>query len=462
MATIIEQVLEGTATSAQQRTYISLPFDVPENVSRIAVRYSYSKQVGSDPQFTDGNTVDIGIFDARGAGFLSEGFRGWSGSARDSFFVGRDKATPGYMPGPIMPGTWWIALGLYKICDDGCHFTVTIALTVEDVAAPAVDFPSLLPLRSQSPARVPAPNGWYKGELHCHSEHSDGDSSVTEIIQLAQSLVLDFLAITDHNNITQLAALNTEDTPLMLIPGYEVTNYNGHWNVWGGQGWIDFRIETAEQMEAAMQQARRRGFLVSSNHPRPLGPEWVFENVEAYDCIEVWNGPWPFLNSHCLSFWEQRLNQGKRFVAVGGSDNHFLKREHGAKLGYPTNYVYCEGDPSPATILQAIRQGHNFITESPDGPQLYMKSGNAMMGDTVPSGTNTLTVRVVDGGGTQLELHSDRGIEQTCAVEADDCQFEIGLEAARRLYVRAQLVDPADEDRRVRALTNPIYFAQAD
>lgn len=58
------------------------------------------------------NVLEIGVFDPSGWGQGdAAGFRGWSGGARDSFTISASDATPGYIPGPIEPGTWAIALG---------------------------------------------------------------------------------------------------------------------------------------------------------------------------------------------------------------------------------------------------------------------------------------------------------------------------------------------------------------
>src|ERR1700751_3070936 len=34
------------------------------------------------------------------------GFRGWSGGARESFLIGAEAATPGYLPGEVEAGLW--------------------------------------------------------------------------------------------------------------------------------------------------------------------------------------------------------------------------------------------------------------------------------------------------------------------------------------------------------------------
>ena len=113
---------EGTLQPAQEKTYVHLPFEVPAGAIRIQVEYHYSRQIGSDPLLTGGNTIDLGIFDERGIDFSSAGFRGWSGSERSSFFITATDATPGYLAGPLTPGQWHVLLGLYKIAPEGCAY----------------------------------------------------------------------------------------------------------------------------------------------------------------------------------------------------------------------------------------------------------------------------------------------------------------------------------------------------
>ncbi len=458
MSEPIEIVLRGNAQADETLSYKHLPFEVPTGIGRIDVAYDYSAAISSDPTVSGGNTVDIGIFDVRGVEWMSPGFRGWSGSARRSFSIGLREATPGYMPGSIQAGTWYICLGFYKVAEAGCDYTVTIKLIpAEDGDA---GFPDLLPLREET--RRPAkPDGWYRGELHCHTYHSDGDSDPQALVDRALALGLDFLAVTDHNVRSQQAALNRIDPPLTLIPGYEVTTYKGHWNIWGGEGWIDFRILTPDKLASAMEAARAGGYLVSCNHPRPYGPPWEFTQVDLYDCIEVWNGPWRLFNDQAIHFWEQKLAQGKRCVAVGGSDAHFLRSEHVAQIGTPTMWIHCDGAPSAANLLRELRKGHAFISDAPDGAQLYLSCGDAIAGDSVPrpvDGMASVSVRAVNAQGTLLELHGSGGLlAQRRPIEADEQTLRVPIPADETAYVRAQLVD-ADDPCLVRALTNPIYF----
>lgn len=450
-------VLEGTLTTDQTLTYIYLPFEMPEDTARIDVSYSYSAAISSDPQLTGGNTIDIGIFDVRGVAFLDAGFRGWSGSARQAFYIAADDATPGYLAGPLQAGTWYVCLGLYKIAEQGCEYRVEIDVT--PAATPqTVDFPAFLPLRDTPPAAFkPKADGWYRGELHCHTFNSDGDGDPLEVVRKAEALGLDFLAITDHNVQTQQIALRTAETPLILIPGYEVTTYFGHWNIWGDAGWIDFRSLTAEQLDAAMQAATDKGYLVSCNHPRPYGPAWTFKDVTRYQTLEVWNGPWEVFNADSLAFWEERLGKGARPTVVGGSDSHFHHRDHIAQLAHPTNWIYCETTPSAAALLDAIRKGRVSISESPDGAFVSIRSGDAMMGDVVAipeNGQFPLEIHVKNAADSILELYSEKGQIGAFVIPNDDWTLTTHLSIQARGYVRAQVTAVG----MVRAITNPIYY----
>ena len=121
-----EQVLEGFLAPEMAGNYYNVPFQMPVGVCRVEVCYEYDAEIGSDRDLTGGNTLDIGIFDPRGVEFPGDGFRGWSGSARHQFSIAFDEATPGYLPGPLMPGLWHINLGFYKSAPDGCHYKVWI------------------------------------------------------------------------------------------------------------------------------------------------------------------------------------------------------------------------------------------------------------------------------------------------------------------------------------------------
>lgn len=456
------QVLQGYLAPEQVGEYYNVPFDMPPRVLRLEVSYTYSQAIASDPLLTGGNTLDIGLFDQRGAEYPGAGFRGWTGSARREFFITADDATPGYLPGPLEAGRWHISLGFYKSAPDGCHYEITLRFLIGDERTTRTEFPPLLKLDDQQGRLSPRPDGWYRGELHCHSWHSDGDAPPDEIVTVAQELGLDFLAITDHNSISHLAALARLDPGnLILIPGVEITTYKGHWNVWGLSEWIDFRTLSPALMEQSIRRAVQLGYLTSCNHPRTAGPPWEFREIRGQHCIEVWNGPWELFNHEALAYWESRLRAGERLVAVGGSDAHFLHKPHIARIGTPTTWAYCPDRPTARGILAGLRAGHAFVSDAPDGVQVYLVSGNAMMGDTIerPSdGRLTVQTRVVNGAGLCLEWCTAQGVVAQTVISEQDQTLSTTVPVAQTPYVRAQVVENGSTGSIVRALTNPLYL----
>lgn len=456
-----EQTLSGHLPPDAAGDYHLVPFEMPPGVDRLEVRYGYDAAIGSDPGLTGGNTLDIGLFDERGAAYPGPGFRGWSGSAREVFAIGPDDATPGYLPGPLNPGRWHILLGFYKSAPEGCHYTITLRFHHAE-ALPRATFPPMLTL-ANSPASLPArPDGWYRGELHCHSCHSDGDADPCELVAAARALGLDFLAVMDHNAMSHLAALAALDPgPLTLIPGCEVTTYKGHWNIWGLEEWIDFRTLTPDRMRQSIERANALGYLTSCNHPRTMGPPWEFQAEAGQSCVEVWNGPWQLFNAEALAWWEDRLRAGERLVAVGGSDAHYLKRPHIAQIGTPTTWIHCSGQPTAAGLLAGLRAGHAFISDAPDGPQVYLSGGGAMMGDTLPrpaAGGLVVQTRVVGGARLRMELIGGQGLLAQADITRDDQTLTFAVAVGGTPYVRAQLVEPGTDPAVMRALSNPIFI----
>jgi hypothetical protein len=463
------QIYRGRVKPEQARTFAYVPFDVVSGTTRIDISCRYSDRVGSEPWLTHGNTVDLGLLDTRGTQFGNMGFRGWTGSVRDEIYVAEYDATPGYLCGNIEAGTWYVMLGFYKIAPQGCEYEVSVTLSQEHKTLPQ-QISGLLDLAGQPSRALRRADGWYRGELHCHTEHSDGDSSVDAVIRAAQELGLDFLAIMDHNNVSHHQAMLHHQQkfapPITLIPGCEITTYWGHWNAWGLADWVEFRTPTQELMQGAMQEARRRGALVSCNHPRTYGPSWEFLAVSEYSCIEVWNGPWPLFNWEAQTFWENQLRQGRRLVAVGGSDMHRLKPtgEAVAQLGTPTTWIYCPGVPTAAALLNALSAGNCFISESPAGPRLYLCINDVWMGGQTPQSDDAFVqIRVSGGKGSELVLHGTSGTRYSCLIDRNDIWLDIHMDCSDERYLWAQLRDPGTTDNQpiVHAMTNPVYFVAA-
>jgi hypothetical protein len=434
-------VLKGSFDAAHERRYVHVPFDVPPGIRALHITYDYSDRIASDPLLGGGNTLDIGLFDPRGIAPSSPGFRGWSGSNKLAFSVTETWATPPYLAGPIQTGTWHVLLGPYKVGPRGCEYRVDINFALHPGAAQ----PRPLDVHAQRPRLASAAEpGWLRGDLHCHTLHSDGDSWPTDMLAEAVERGLDFLGVTDHNQTghqLDYARVRGEDLPI-LLPGIEVTTYHGHWNAWGTDTWWDFREPTEDATTRAMHAAAASGALVSVNHPKPFGPPWEYPNASGYHAIEVWNGHRPETNHVALAWWDGHLRAGRRIVGLGGSDTHRLRDEpRRDRLGAPTTWAESE-ERSSERILTALRAGRAFISRDIDGPQLYLERAD-----------DGLRVRAVDAPRSVLLLISARGVEHALITGGDDWSHTLHWPDAGS-YLRAQLMD---EHGQMLALTNPLY-----
>lgn len=472
--------LEGILTPEHEAMhYTYLPFTVPAGTRRLEVSYHYDNQTQGAKETHPGNSIDIGLFDVRGADFLTGGFRGWSGTSRNSFFIAPDAATPGYLRGPIQPGEWSIMLGCPQIQDARVPYRVNVELDIDpDAMDEAVGEPRV-PGMPRVEVVAGGSNGsggkWYRGDLHAHSEHSDGQNTVEEIVNYTRQVGLEYFALTDHNTIShwdELARLN--DRAPLLIPGEEVTMYGGHANVWGLEDWLDFRGAGDQvKIQQLVEQANARGSMFSINHPDSPIP-WKYGGVGGYQAIEVWNAPWRWFNEPALQRWEGHLQRGERMVAVGGSDSHCvppatMTQPNGP--GEPCTWAYVEGPLTQRAVLDAVSLGHVFISEAPNGPFIELRAdadGDGMF-ETLPGdliaepGERVVRFHVKYRGpdGKHLRFFSKGGLvkELTPAVEAYDDEFELRLEGDDflRCEVRGFRGRP-DRGEVVHAMTNPVYW----
>lgn len=439
--------------------YKYISFDVPKQADIIHVSYNYSRAP------TNNNVLDIGIFDSKAS------FRGWSGSNKSKFFISNDAATPGYLRGRIYPGTWKIILGLYRISREGCNYIVKIR--IGKIRETLRERRAVRP----SKAKMSKKRRWFKGDLHVHTNHSDGAKSIDELVSEAKKIGLDFLALTDHNTVSQnLHIAKYRPSEVLLIPAEEVTTYYGHANVWGNRGWINFRCRTMRDFQELIDEVHTQGLLFSVNHPKAVGysdSHWKYKEINGFDCIEVWQGPWPLLNYQSLAWWDRLLQKGKRIVAVGGSDFHGKNSEISLiRLGNPTTWVYSN-ILSVSAILSSIGGGHVFISTYVDGPEIRLYADandngrlDCMCGDEIfLSRKDKLTIYVEAKGAKGLEL---RLISEGKAVKIDKVNAAhhvstYRLRVEKDGYFRAEIARPSKQGgndsvkTEMLALTNPIY-----
>ena len=468
-----DRVLQGEITRQDHQHYRELPFEVPAGTGRISVEFEYE---GRDHK----TTVDLGLLGPDGFGG-HDGFRGWSGGNKQRFSIAATDATPSYLPGPITPGRWSLLLGFPNVRPQSHdRYTARVWFDRE---------PPAPPLNAQP--------GWYRGDLHMHDAHSDGscDSQAGKrapcplflTVQAAANRGLDFIAVTDHNTVSQAGGLR-ELQPyfdhLLLMPGREITTFSGHGNLIGPVDQVDFRVgsATVPDWNHLLQAIAPLGGVFSINHPvRPsdetcMGCGWTpdppvdYARVQAVEVVNGGDADTPYSG---IPFWEKLLNAGYRPTAVGGSDNHdaMLRTatRGGAAVGLPTTVVHAPELSQPA-ILAGIRAGRVFVDVQGGGKRTLEVSASdgsttVQMGGQLaaPAGADiVLDVRVAQSAGAKAELVEDGHIIETRAVKTDAQQLRFDRHGdGARHWLR---IDVRDADGKLWLLGNPVYlnFACAD
>lgn len=451
--------------------FVYLPVRVPDGVRQIAVSYTYDRP--TVPPGILGNACDIGIFDQRGTDLGSPGFRGWSGGARTEFAISAEEATPGYLPGPVGAGTWHVILGPYTVAPQGLDYSVTVTLSFgEPGTTPAPDYP---------PERVPGRGrGWYRGDCHLHTVHSDGKRTLEQLAALARAAGLDFINSSDHNTSSAhplLGPLAGDD--LLILTGEEVTTRNGHYLAIGMDGgqWIDWRYRARDDaFDRFTRQIRRANGIVVPAHPygTSLASQWKF-GYDDVDAIEVWNGPWTPDDEATLLTWDNlltgavRRGDGRWTPAMGNSDAH---RDPDV-VGLPQTVVLADG-LDRRSLQAGIRAGRSWIAESAGVQLSFSASGprgeHAGIGESLPVALDAaVTVRLevsgVPGGTPVVRLVTDEGPVVTEPLPASGV-VEWVTTASLAAYVRAEVRHPAADGGAsglpgpAAAITNPIWLGR--
>jgi hypothetical protein len=312
--------LEGSFTARDNETYREVGFDVPAEVTRLSLQFE------SDAKSRDAS-INLAVRDPNR-------LRGWSGEIRPRVTIGEVDATPGYLPGPIASGRWILLVGAGRMPrDPPVKYTAKIWFERSGYAFGGF---------SEHPVR--SGPGWYRGDLHMHSGHSDGvcksmrgvdvPCPVFPTLAAARDAHLDFISLTDHNSTSQTQSLR-ELAPcfddLLVIPGQEVSMFRGHANVFGPTKTLDFNVGGARSpgFNHLLDEVEQTHGVISINHPGADCCRWKMQDVDyrRVNAVEVINGgnlddTGSPEGRSSFPLWEELLNEGYRIAGISGSDNH--------------------------------------------------------------------------------------------------------------------------------------------
>jgi len=318
------------------------------------------------------NLVRFFLFDTTGV-FVGELRQdeedGWKGA-----WVGKDGASAGMIPVSMMPGTWHIELNIGSLLNPTARAEAEIEIL-----------------------RGPEDFRWRAGELHTHSDQSDGRNSPGAVYSGFRDRGYDFISLTDHNTDRGWKGPDAVPEDFSVLSGMEIGAVHGHILGWGVRDNINWRQNDGgvkPSMEI-IREIREQGGLACCahpfiiGHPFDVGSRMEYEDTDfaAYDYLEVFFHPWDIRQIETLksfALWNSLLNRGERIFGVSAMDVHSWDM---IDLDDPVPRVYVHSrDGSPESLLAGLRKGRCF---SSCGPMMEFGldcgSGSWGIGDRVPA-----------------------------------------------------------------------------
>jgi hypothetical protein len=310
------------------------------------------------------------------------------------------------------------------------------------VTAMKVPTPELSPPRFSETLDV---TSFLRGNLHTHSNWSDGDKHPKDVYTWYRDHGYAFVALTDHDVRANPAMFRPLERPsFVIIAGEEITMGVGgrpvHVNglctrrtIGGGR----FPSKRAALVHA-VENVRAQGGVALVNHPNF---DWMLDIEDVREArgaqlLEIWSGH-PYVNtegdaqhlSH-EAIWDGLLSSGERLAGVAVDDTHHIempkKESSAARPGKGWVEVFGE-KPDRVAICSALSKGW-----------LYASSGVTLT--RIRVGDSTLSVWPKEEGAV-VEFIGEGGklLESTPRGPEGDATYR--LHGDER-YVRARVAAP--------------------
>jgi len=269
--------------------------------------------------------------------------------------------------------------------------------------------------------------GWYGGDTHMHSIHSDGRQSPSELVHTMKGVGLTWGILTDHNSISGKKEWLAEgQSDFIPILGAEITTEASETSIENGYGhfnqtfitelsgitanpniWARAIFNDHTNVQNSIDLTHAHGGLLIINHPYQNW-DWAgrfksWGEVKNFDGIEIWNCEPPhslttstfdpnLMNRNTLGVqsWFAYLNSGKKLSGLAGSDTHdaygtnaYPKGKYfwNTMAGNPRTYAFME-DFNELQLKEAIKHGRLFLT-SGFGPILLVTAGGETQGNII-------------------------------------------------------------------------------
>lgn len=230
--------------------------------------------------------------------------------------------------------------------------------------------------------------GFYAGDSHSHTKHSDGVHTIAENSErVYNKRLLSWVWSTEHNKDSHKpdaeAVSQSYDGRFLSLAGTEVTTPVGHALVYGMDSLPRFDIDNSGSgysWQDSIDDITGQGGLVYIAHP--FEQTFLFQNPyqwRGFTGVEVWNGTWHALdngvNEKAFKFWDEiNIRGDAKYYGIANTDAHTRD-----KVGD----TYSKGwmpSLTKANVLELLRTGGFYGT---NGPEIRFGIGGIEMGGTL-------------------------------------------------------------------------------
>ena len=272
-----------------------------------------------------------------------------------------------------------------------------------------------------------------KGNLHTHSNLSDGDAPPEQVYSFYRDHGYAFLVLTDHNSRTDPAAYRDVLRPgFVMIPGEEVTTLGAgkpvHVNAICSRATIGGGAfdTTREALSWAVARVKEQDAIALVNHPNF---DWTLtaEDLPAAhgaDLLEIWSGH-PYVNSEGdalrpshEAIWTRALDAGETFAGVAVDDTHNFTDPSKEPSAKPLRaWVEVFGSQvNEGAICDGIRRGRMYASSGPKLARVVVKDDAIAITVTAPAkveflGREAAALATVDAAANGEARYTLRGGE---------------------------------------------------
>ena len=295
-------------------------------------------------------------------------------------------------------------------------------------------------------AAFAAPGRFLRGNIHTHSDRSDGALTPEAVCRHYEEAGYDFLCLSDHF-LERYGFPITDTTPfrtnrMTTILGAEIhAPENSHGEIWHllACGLPEDFDATGENEDAASlaQRAVDAGAFLGIAHP-----QWSSLTIEdgrtmagIAHAVEIYNTG---CDVECArgdgtALLDELLNEGHRLTGYAADDAHFKLPDYGG------GWMMVKAEANdPGAILAAMKAGHFYASQ---GPEIH---DIAVEGDRVTVRSSAATVYSLVGRGSRAE----------CVTGRQMTRGELPAERFAGDWLRVVVTDAAGR----RAWSNPIWL----